>query len=234
MKQIDGSKLLEDHNIILSGRSVIESGTGLKILQQYRQFITCSDIEIFISMLCTYAEYLIQEVSKEHYYVYPFSKTALEDFFQLTKEYFMSSDNKPIASILQVEGFKNFAKAIRSSTISLQYRPKAKREYEVRYGFAQNLRRKAAYKNELIEFLSDFVASFNTENARVKERKGESFITRTNIKQQDIEEVTSLIDEYGSNLIGKLLAAYGYALDRKEKVAESDVVENEDEETEEE
>lgn len=212
--------ILNDHIVLITGKSIIESGTGLEILQLYRQFITTSDFESFLNMLCLYGEYLMQELSKEHYYVYPFSKRYLEKFFELTKEYFMPITNKPIAPILKVEGFQNLAKAIRNSTISLQYTPKGNRIYEVRYGLAQDLKRKSAYKNELIEYLSEFETSYNNENARVKERKGEQFITRATIKKQDIEEVISLIDEYGSNIVGKLLVAYGYALDRKEKVGE--------------
>jgi len=212
-------RILDDHLSRLTANAVTESGEGLAILQSYRKFITTGEIDSFLDCICTYSALLTQELTKEHWWVFPFSKTCFEGFIQLTKEYYMTAtDEKPLAPILQCEGFKNIAKAIRSSTISLQYTPKNQRLYEVRYGMAQDLKRKSPYKHELVEYLGEFCASFNAENARIKERKGET--TRSNVKQQDIEEVIALIDEYGSSVIGRLLAAYGYALDRKEKVKE--------------
>lgn len=232
-------EILEEHYQIFVGiknngrfynSHIEESGLGLNILQQYRQFITGSDIELFLNLLADHSIYLSRELASlkeselkiKRFFIKQnsFSTRLLIIFFELTKEYFMPITNKPIAPIFKVEGFQSLAKAIRNSTISLLYTPKGNRIYEVRYGLAQDLKRKSAYKNEFIEYLSEFETLYNNENARVKERKGENFITRATIKQQDIEEVISLIDEYGSSLVGKLLAAYGYALDRKEKVEE--------------
>jgi hypothetical protein len=136
------------------------------------------------------------------------------------EEFFMRTQEK-LVPIFQSEGFKNIAKAIRSSTIALQYTPKEKRLYEVKYGMAQDLKRKSAYKEELVEYLCEFIAFYNAENARVKENKmrqgNVKFLPRATVKQQDIEEVIALIDEYGSSIIGKLLGAYGYAFNRKQK-----------------
>ena len=211
-------KILEEHRKIFSRDAIKEAGDGLYILQSYRSFISSGSIDQFLESLSSYSELLIKEISKEHYYIYPFSQTLLEQFFKLTEDYYMKTLNKPLSPIFQNEGFKNIAKAIRSSTISLQYTPKNQRVYEVKYGMAQDLKRKSAYKNELVEYIMEFSAFYNSENARIKERKGDSAKTRSSIKQQDIEEFISLVDEYDSNLIGKLLCAYGYALDRKEKV----------------
>ena len=140
----------------------------------------------------------------------------------------MNLSDKPLSPIFENEGFKNIAKAIRNSTIILQYRPKNQRLYEVKYGMAQDLKRKSLYKQDLVEYLSEFIAFYNAENARIKERKGENFIPRAAVKQQDIEELAKLIDDYGSNIIGRLLAAYGYALDRKEKVEETENIQIEE------
>ncbi|MCK9425920.1 MAG: hypothetical protein M0Q21_07785 [Ignavibacteriaceae bacterium] len=216
-------KILEEHRKIFSRDAVKEAGQGLYILQSYRSFISSGSIDKFLESLSSYSELLIQEISKEHYYVYPFSQTLLEQFFKLTEDYYMKTLNTPLSPIFQNEGFKNIAKAIRSSTISLQYTPKNQRVYEVKYGMAQDLKRKSAYRNELVEYIMEFTAFFNAENARIKERKGDNAKTRSNIKQQDIEEFISLVDEYDASLIGKLLCAYGYALDRKEKINEKEV-----------
>lgn len=192
-----------------------ESGIALEVMQQYRQFITSSHLIMFLNCLATYGIYLMDKFSdywakRVKYKPTPFSSKFLEVLL-------MKISNKELLPILQCEGFKNIAAAIRKSTISLQYTPKEQRQYEVKYGIAQDLKRKSAYKNELIEYLAEFIALYNVENARLKEQKGESFIPRSNVKQQDIEEFIKLIDEYGSNIVGRLLAAYGYAFDRKEK-----------------
>lgn len=224
----DWIEILDHYMMVFTGKSISESGTGLEVLHQFREFVTMGSIDSFLNAHCSHAVFLSQELNslkekdKRNFISYNAIRSMLfEKVFQLTKEYYMTVTNeKPLAPIFQSEGFKNMAKAIRSSTISLQYTPKSQRSYEIRYGIAQDLKRKSPYRQELVEYLSEFSASYNTENARVKERKGEAFVTRANVKQQDIEEVISLIDEYGSSVIGKLLAAYGYALDRKDKIKE--------------
>jgi hypothetical protein len=215
--------ILDEHRKIFSNDSVKEAGLGLYILQSYRMFITTCSIDNFLESLSTYSELLIQEISKEHYYFYPFSQSLLEHFFKLTEDFYMKTVTKPLYPIFQNEGFKNIAKAIRSSTISIQYTPKAQRVYEIKYGMAQDLKRKSAYRNELVEYIMEFATSYNAENARTKERRDDKFKTRSNIKQQDIEDLILLLDEYNdSSLIGKLLCAYGYALDRKGKINENE------------
>ncbi len=204
---------LQEHYKIIGTLKEDATGSCIQMLQNYRQFLTSSDFEYLFDFLIGYSGFLMQEIAKEHYYVVPFSLKNMEVMFMKScKEYL---------PILQSEGFKNVATAIRKSTISLQYTPKGQRLYEVKYGIAQDLKRKSDHKNELVEYLSELIAFYNAENARVKERKGDNFIPRANVKQQDIEEVIQLIDEYGSNIVGRLLAAYGYAFDRKEKIKET-------------
>jgi hypothetical protein len=222
-------RILSEHNRILSGNAIAEVGIGLDILLIYRQFITTGDTEFLLKSFSLYAILLMQELSAEHYYVTPFSETLIKLLFYKIKDSFMNAHKKPLTPIFQIEGFSNFAKAIRNSTIILQYVPKTNRQYEVRYNLAHDLNRKSAYEKEFIEYLMEFASSYNQENARIKERKGDSFKTRSNIKMQDIEELIRLVDEYGSDIIGKLLVAYGYALNRKTQInAEEELVNAED------
>lgn len=205
--------ILQEHQKIIGILREDATGSCIQMLQNYRQFLTSSNFEYFFDFLIGYSGFLMHEIAKEHYYVVPFSLKNMEVMFM--------KNCKEFLPILQSEAFKNVASAIRKSTISLQYTPKNQRLYEVKYGVAQDLKRKSDHKNELVEYLAEFIAFYNAENARVKERKGDNFIPRANVKQQDIEEVIQLIDEYGSNIVGRLLAAYGYAFDRKEKIEES-------------
>lgn len=124
--------------------------------------------------------------------------------------------------VLESQGFQNVAKAIRNATISAQYaKVRGDKRFDVHYGMAQDLKRKSPYKNDLVEYLSEFIALYNAETARYVEHHPEDFKAgkvRATVKTNDIEEVISLIDGYGSSIVGKLLTAYGYALERKEGV----------------
>lgn len=205
-------QILQEHQKIIGTPREDATGSCIQMLHNYRQFLTSSDFKYFFDFLMSYSIFLMQEIDKEHYYVKPFSLKLMEAM--------LMKSCKDFLPILQSEGFKCIATAIRKSTISLQYTPKEQRQYEVKYGVAQDLKRKSAYKKELVEYLAEFIAFYNAENARVKEKRGETFIPRSNVKQQDIDEIVKLIDDYGSSIIGRLLAAYGYAFDRKEKIEE--------------
>ncbi len=228
-------EILEEHYSILVGKKyrnnffnspIDETGVGLLLLQNYRNFLTTGDIESLLMSLSLHSVFISQECAsfkeseflKRKMFIYQnsFSIQSIEQLFKLTKDYYMKTLNKPLSPIFQNEGFKNFAAAIRKSTISLFYNPRLSDLYDVRYGLAQDLKRKSSYRDELIQYLSEFASSFNNENTRVFKNKKVQL--RSNITAQDIENLIAILDEYGSNLIGKLLCAYGYALDRKEKI----------------
>ena len=79
-------------------------------------------------------------------------------------------NKKELTPIIESEGFQNIARAIRQSTVTLQYMAKSGNPpYDIRYGLGQELRRKANYPDEFIQELGDFLHSFNAENARAAE-----------------------------------------------------------------
>ncbi|PNT91008.1 hypothetical protein [Clostridium thermosuccinogenes] len=226
--------IIDDHldvikNIRISASKSDETNSILKMLQNYRQFISGSNIEYFFDFIVEYSEFLMSKISKEEYYVRPFSLSCMEVFLK----------EMNYGEILKNQGFCNIAKAIRNSTISAQY-AKDKDDgikYEIRYGMALDLKRKAPYKDQFIQYLSDFIASYNAEAARVAEKHPELKGThklRATIKTQDLEDIIELIDKYDDcTTIAKLLCAYGYSLERKElddqmsKVSEEDDVDDE-------
>ena len=211
-------EVLSEHKERLTNNAFIETGLGLDIIQFYREFIANSDISFFLLAFQDYGLYVMQTHKNNGINAYPFSTQLFECFFELTKEYFMSETGKPLADIFQNIGFMNIAKAIRGSTVSILFSKKENRNYEIRYGLAQGIIRKSAYKKDLIEYLSEFIVSFNAENARKElndNNKTDNFYHRANVKSEDIENLVALIDDYGSSIIGKLLAAYGYTLNRK-------------------
>ena len=115
-----------------------------------------------------------------------------------------------LSEILDSPGFGNIAYAIRQSTVTAQYRKsQGDRRYDVRYGLGRDLVRQSQYPDEFVAALSDFLHKFNAENAQVMETRPGPY--RRSVQTSDIEDILRLIDEHGSDLIAKLLVAYGYA-----------------------
>ncbi|MBW1928094.1 MAG: hypothetical protein JRJ13_02945 [Deltaproteobacteria bacterium] len=60
--------------------------------------------------------------------------------------------------------------------------------------------------------MSDFLYDYNRETMQVYERyKGNPPVHRAQVTTEDIEQVVSLVDEYGSQTVANLLVAFGYA-----------------------
>ncbi len=125
----------------------------------------------------------------------------------------MNSDDPELTfrAILQNEGFKNIAYAIRHSTVVPQARKgKGKKPVvAVRYGLGQQLTRKAAYPAEFLAEIAEFIHLYNAENSQLRENKREPF--RKNVTTADIEALTELVDQFGSKVVCNMLVAYGYA-----------------------
>jgi hypothetical protein len=124
--------------------------------------------------------------------------------------------------VIKNEGFLNLATAIRKATVNPQIRKSmtGKAPFEIQYGLAQNWKRKAKFKNEFVIELTAFSQRYNAENARCLELNKE---TRKNITTKDLDQVLGLIDKHGSEVVGLLLLAYGYARDSKdEEIAEKE------------
>ena len=132
------------------------------------------------------------------------------------------SSNKPLSIILENHGFQNVSYAIRYSTVIPQSRKARQQDnlYDVRYGLGVEFKRKATVRDEFVNTLSDFMQSYNQENAQVLERtKGQQM--RRDLRTSDVNEVVRLVDEYGSELIANLLVAYGYAREPREEAGDS-------------
>lgn len=130
---------------------------------------------------------------------------------------------RPLSRIIENSGFRNIATAIRRSTVIPQYQKVAgDTPYEVRYGLAGDLRRKARNRSEFISALSEFMQQYVQENKRVFAR--EKRAVRADITTKDITELLQLIDEYDTLTIANLLIAFGYARDPKAPDAPSNSV----------
>lgn len=145
-------------------------------------------------------------------------KLELKPFSEKILQEVIMKSNQSFSKIVEDPGFINISRAIYQATIGLQYQDKSIRKYPVHYDLQHRLKQDAPYEKKFIKSLSVFASTFNEENARVFESnraRGEDSRTRKNITQQDLNSVIKLVDEFGSDLVGNLLVAFGYA--RKEK-----------------
>ena len=184
---------------------------GYALLQLYRDFLCGNYLAPFYEFLGGYSSYLMRALDRSRFYVKPFSETYLRRLFKMT--------NPALAPILEDEGFRNVAYAIRMSTLVPLYLGRSTSRFDIRYGLGQELMRKAQYANDFVQALSEFIQSYNDETMRVHERtKGTS--RRKLITTQDIECVVKLVDEHGSKTVCNLLVAFGYARDQRERSEE--------------
>lgn len=171
------------------------------LLQYLRDFVSGDDLDAFFRFTNAFPAYLMGQLERNN-------RTR-----QLTTEFIerlIMSTEKRLSRILESQGFRNIAYAIRQSTVTAQYRKKqGDRKYDVRYGLGQELARKARYPESFIAALSDFLHKYNAENAQVMENRSGPY--RRSVKTTDIGEIVALIDEFGSETVANLLIAYGYA-----------------------
>ena len=123
----------------------------------------------------------------------------------------MNSEKPVFSEIVQNEGFKAIAYAIRHSTVVPQSRKGKgnKPTVDVRYGLGQQLARKAAYPTDFLAEIAEFIHLYNAENAQLREKRRNPF--RKNVTTADIEALTALVDQFGSRVVCQMLVAYGYA-----------------------
>ena len=184
---------------------------GYALLQLYRDFLSGNYLAPFYDFLAGYSSYLVSALDRSWFYVRPFSETNLRRLLEMT--------NTALAPILEDEGFRNVAYAIRMSTLVPLYLGRSASRFDIRYGLGQDLMRKAQYEDDFIQALSEFMQSYNDESMRVYERTKVK-ARRKLITTQDIERVVKLVDEHGSKTVCNLLVAFGYARDPREQTEE--------------
>ncbi len=200
-------RLIEEHlNVV---RAINEQHSdGYTLLSRYRDFLTTNDLNTFGDFSAGYGHYLLQCWQNGQLWVPTFTTHNLRRLLMAT--------HKSLTPILESEGFRNVAYAIRHSTIIPQSRKARGQEYlyDVRYGLGADLKRKATVRDEFVAALSNFMQSYNQENVQKLESTGQQM--RKDLRTSDIEEVVQLVDEYGSEVVANLLVAYGYARESRE------------------
>jgi len=220
--------VIEEQKKLING--ITELGDATVGLLAYRNFLNGSNVNQYFKFHYWYAPYLMHELSnKKQTYVTTNKIEILNKIFPLM--------NTSFKDIVENQGFQRIAAAIRKSTIELQRqkinKEKPKPIYEIKYGLAQKLKINSSSKDRLLSFLTKFLADYFNENILVRERFRNS--TYEELKQRKIyfrdagEEniiYTDVLDEFlivfenpkfSPNVIGGLLAAYGFASKKYKK-----------------
>jgi hypothetical protein len=201
--------LLEEHRRVVTSLDE-KRGDQYRLLQLYRDFLSGRILDPFFAFNAGYASLTMSRMERGQW-APRFHTHHLEVLI-------MATDAK-LAPILENDGFQNIATAIRRSTVIPQYfKARGQRgPYDVRYGLGNDLLRRAAYPEQFVQALSEFLHEYNRETAQIHERyKGSPPISRATVTTDDIQQVVALIDEYGAPTVANLLVAFGYAREPRE------------------
>lgn len=193
------------------------------LLQLCRDFISNGGLEHALAFYSAWSADLMGRLNRDGPPPWLFSESMLRRVFMT-----YSDQEKPLAEILESEGFQRLTWAVRNATVTAQTH-KADRKpwpFTARYGMAQEWKRKARYRDDFVLALADFVQGYNADIVRDLERhrtdsvlaKGLSgkptaegaFIHKA-ISEQHLADVIRLIDTRGSRLVAQLLLAFGYS-----------------------
>ncbi len=212
----DWLQIIDEQKRLMNG--ITEQGDAMIGLLAYRKFLNGSDINEYFKFNYWYAAYLMQELNKKQTYVSPNKIETLNKIFNLIEK---NDSTMKFKEIIENEGFVSVASAIRKSTVNIQYTPKDQRKFDVQYGLAQKLQNKSNSKESLIAFIGEFVAKYNSDTAKQYEKTKQAF--RANVKDKELAAFFELADEVKPKVLGAMLAAYGFALNKKNEPTVSTV-----------
>jgi hypothetical protein len=195
-------EVIDEHLNIIRGIDENRSD-GYDLLRRYRDFVAGNNWEALFDFAAGYSHEVIRRLNARERWVPAFT-------ILLLRRLIMAS-NKPLLPIVENTGFQNVAYAIRHSTIIPQSLKADGKQflYDIIYGLGAELKRKATVRDEFVVALSDFMQSYNRENAQVLENRKQQM--RRDLRISDIQEIVRLVDEYGSEVVANLLVAFGYA-----------------------
>lgn len=207
-EQLTGFQASLDEHISIVRNLDETRGEQFALLSSYRDFLSGSQLNSFFEFTNAYSGFVMSQLERKKF-VRPFSIPTLEVLF-------MNSEDKKYSEIMQNEGFRNIAYAIRHSTVSLQNAKKFRKPAtDIRYGLGQQLARKATYPEDFLAELGEFLHLYNAENAQLREKDRNPF--RSDIRMADMEEIVKLVDRFGSKVVCNMLVAFGYATEARSK-----------------
>ncbi|HEU5349368.1 MAG TPA: hypothetical protein VFU63_12230 [Ktedonobacterales bacterium] len=208
--------LTEHERAIVSIKSAKgdEGSDEIELLRRYRDFLSGHDVERFFDFAARYGDYLLAKRHRNQWA----GQLTTDGMEQLMAQ---AQGDKNLTQIVKAPGFRAIARAIRHATVTGQYLAAQRNgyPYEVRYGLGHDLLRSAAYPQDFISALGVFAQAYSAENARMEERYSKPELANTPkfhrpvIRDSDLDQIVALVDAFGSDVICKMLVAYGYARD---------------------
>lgn len=218
--------LLTEHTQLITGIKSVKGDEGsdeIELLGRYRDFLSGHDVERFLDFAARYGDYLLAKRHRNQW-AGQFSTDGMEQLMA------QAQDDKNLTRIVKNPGFRAIAKAIRNATVTAQYftRQRSDYPYEVRFGLGQDLLRSAAYPSEFSGTVGTFLQAYSAENDRIENRyaklphmsESQKF-HRPATSDADLDQIIALVDSYGSEVVCKLLVAYGYSREAREQSGET-------------
>ena len=198
-------------------RPIDDKNEDIKIFQELYKFLTTEKVDYLLNYYYQHAVLAIQRLANDN---------GAKIYTNRGVKFIMSKlenvDQTNYSSILENEGFQNFAEAIRNSTLIPIYHNDKKK---IKFGLLQDLRRAALNKETLVTELSEFMADYNNENGLENFHNNNPM--RSNLTTKDFEQLVNLIDEHDSEIIGNMLLAYGFGKDEKVEEVKEEADKNE-------
>lgn len=198
-------EILEEHRKVLVLLNE-ERSEEAELLLLYRDFLSATDGRTLLEFLASYAPHVIR--SRER-------KRFVRQFTTKNLRRLLMGLSSRFGEIVDDPGFRATAGAIRRATVTEQYHKSQDNQvFEIEYGLFQDFKRKAQFPDQFIGALSEFVNTYNAQNARREEqlRNGPGR-RRPRLTVGELDRVVGLVDRHGSETVAMLLIAYGSARD---------------------
>lgn len=208
----DWLRILDEHRAIIRGLRDDRSDE-FALLQGYRRFLERRGeraLDALLDFAGAYGQFVLRAREAKRQ-VRQFGR---EDFRRI-----VVAMNKRYAAILDDEGFKAVAAAVRRATVGAQsLKAQGKDHREIRYGLLPELRRTRELPGDepFLTAVADFVSLYNSENARRFELTRQRGAPR--VSTEEFAAFARLVDTYHADVVGALLCAYGTCTERREQL----------------
>jgi hypothetical protein len=202
--------VLDEHRQVLSYLDE-EKAEEADLLVAYRDAVSGNDLGDYLEFFADHGANLMRR-REQNSYVEQFTMSRLEMLIMG-----LGSDWKvDISALVKDRAFLALADAVHEGTVKAQYwKGQGQQEYEIHYGLAQQWKRAADRGLDFLQALSDFVRSYNEENAKRKEKQK---FSRDDVARGDLDRVLGYVTSgsVDTRTLCLLLLAYGFAMTDEE------------------
>jgi hypothetical protein len=202
--------VLDEHRKVL-GYLDEEKAEEAALLVAYRDAVSGNDLGGYLEFFADHGANVMRRRGQNSY-TEQFTLARLEILVMG-----LSSDWKvDISDLVRDPAFLALADAVHEGTVKAQYwKGQGQQEYEIHYGLAQQWKRSADRELDFLQALSDFVRSYNEENAKRKEKRR---FSRDDVARGHLDRVLGYVTSgrVDTRTLCLLLLAYGFAMTDEE------------------